>query len=159
MIEGISSDNRLTGAGYKMGCTCSRKSEGRPASHPTARINIPLAPMAAHAFEGHSDVSRPRPTRERIALSRLIDPEDLAEDSIVRSPSGGLLTRQEYFQRGDRPLSLRERQQRISERSRTRSRLPVVTEQVEAEGDGSSNANRVTVRAVRRSTGEWQEQV
>ena len=53
--------------------------------------------------------------REVHHLSYLIDPEDLDEDLgwKVRSPSGNLLGKTGYFCRDDRPLSLRERQQRI----------------------------------------------
>jgi len=55
--------------------------------------------------------------REVHHLSYLIDPEDLDEDLgsgwKVRSPSGNLLGKTGYFWRDDRPLSLRERQERI----------------------------------------------
>jgi len=55
--------------------------------------------------------------REVHHLSYLIDPEDLDEDVgsgwKVRSPSGNLLGKTGYFCRDDRPLSLRERQERI----------------------------------------------
>lgn len=55
--------------------------------------------------------------REVHHLSYLIDPEDLDEDLgsgwKVRSPSGNLLGKTGYFCRDDRPLSLRERQERI----------------------------------------------
>jgi len=55
--------------------------------------------------------------REVHHLSYLIDPEDLDEDLgsgwKVRSPSGNLLGKTGYVCRDDRPLSLRERQERI----------------------------------------------
>ena len=51
--------------------------------------------------------------RELHHLSYLIDPNELDSGWKVRSPSGNLLGKQGYFTRDDRPLSLRERHERI----------------------------------------------
>jgi len=48
-------------------------------------------------------------------MSTLIDPADLISESdwSIKSPSGNLLGPQGYINHPDRPLSMRERQQRV----------------------------------------------
>ncbi|KAL1297701.1 hypothetical protein AAFC00_006249 [Neodothiora populina] len=60
-------------------------------------------------------ISQPKPSRPHIRhLSELIDPAMLVDDdAAVRSPSGHMLDRRAYVEREDRPLSMRERQERV----------------------------------------------
>ncbi|KAI5272705.1 hypothetical protein E4T47_04005 [Aureobasidium subglaciale] len=63
--------------------------------------------------EPESGITRPSPARPLIRrYSELIDPTQL-DNQQVRSPSGNLLSGSSYNLRGDRPLSVRERQERI----------------------------------------------
>ncbi|KAI5251836.1 hypothetical protein E4T42_04017 [Aureobasidium subglaciale] len=63
--------------------------------------------------EPESGITRPSPARPLIRrYSELIDPTQL-DNQQVRSPSGHLLSGSSYNLRGDRPLSVRERQERI----------------------------------------------
>ena len=65
--------------------------------------------------EPESGITHPRPARPLIRrYSELLDPTQL--DSLqVRSPSGNILTGSTYNLREDRPLSVRERQERIEQ--------------------------------------------
>lgn len=60
-----------------------------------------------------SEVSKPALPRQITHLSNLIDPADLVEGWKVRSPSGNLLGPGEFINHPERPLSLRERQERV----------------------------------------------
>lgn len=62
-----------------------------------------------------SVVTRPAPPRRLATISTLIDPADLISESdwSIKSPSGNLLNSQGYLNHPDRPLSMRERQQRV----------------------------------------------
>jgi hypothetical protein len=63
--------------------------------------------------ELESDITRPTPARPLLRrYSELLDPTQL-DNQQVRSPSGHMLTGSTYNLRGDRPLSVRERQERI----------------------------------------------
>jgi len=66
--------------------------------------------------------------RELHHLSYLIDPNELDSGWKVRSPSGNLLSKQGYFTRDDRPLSLRERQERIRAGLASPALSPVIQE-------------------------------
>lgn len=60
------------------------------------------------------EITTPAPPPRLRKLSELIDPTLLfSEDAVVRSPSGNVLGRRSFSEREDRPLSLRERQERI----------------------------------------------
>jgi len=78
--------------------------------------------------------------RELHHLSYLIDPNELDSGWKVRSPSGNLLGKQGYFTRDDRPLSLRERQERIRAGLASPGLSPVVQEGADPAGlsDGAS---------------------
>jgi len=92
--------------------------------------------------------------RELHHLSYLIDPNELDSGWKVRSPSGNLLGKQGYFTRDDRPLSLRERQERIRAGLASPGLSPVVQEGVSpvASGDGGSvkEKDREALRGVLR---------
>lgn len=79
--------------------------------------------VTVETFAGEESISEPKPARPHIRhLSELIDPALLAEDSkAIRSPSGNYLDRNSFFQREDRPLSLRERQERVRQGIRSQS--------------------------------------
>jgi hypothetical protein len=63
--------------------------------------------------EPESGITHPKPARLLIRrYSELLDPTQL-DSQQVRSPSGNILTGSTYNLRGDRPLSVRERQERI----------------------------------------------
>lgn len=71
------------------------------------------------AMEGYADVSRPPSTpRQVLRISGIIDLNDIAANGHVESPSGQIMTREEYANHPDRPLTLRERQQKILQRVR-----------------------------------------
>lgn len=88
-----------------------------PNSRPVSRF--PYPPSANRTpidFESTSTISRPTNARPAVRrLSELIDPMMLVSDDekAVRSPSGNLLGRQSFEEREDRPLSMRERQERV----------------------------------------------
>ncbi|KAH0290740.1 hypothetical protein M436DRAFT_41590 [Aureobasidium namibiae CBS 147.97] len=65
--------------------------------------------------EPESGITHPKPARPLIRrYSELLDPTQL--DSLqVRSPSGNMLTGSTYNLREDRPLSVRERQEKIEQ--------------------------------------------
>jgi len=64
--------------------------------------------------EGDSGISPPGPIRNLRKLSELIDPTTIFDDEwAIQSPSGNILGRTAYEIRDDRPLSMRERQERI----------------------------------------------
>jgi hypothetical protein len=63
--------------------------------------------------EPESGITHPTPARPLLRrYSELLDPIQL-DNQQVRSPSGHILTGSTYNLRGDRPLSVRERQERI----------------------------------------------
>ena len=65
--------------------------------------------------EPESGITHPKPARPLIRrYSELLDPTQL-ESQQVRSPSGNMLTSSTYNLREDRPLSVRERQERIEQ--------------------------------------------
>jgi len=65
--------------------------------------------------EPESGITHPKPARPLIRrYSELLDPTQL-ESLQVRSPSGNMLTGSTYNLREDRPLSVRERQERIEQ--------------------------------------------
>lgn len=68
----------------------------------------------------HSETS---PYERKNKLEEIIDPDEIPVGSHVRSPSGNLLNAQEFRDRSDRPPCMRERQQRILERTRTYGNL------------------------------------
>jgi len=83
-------------------------------------------------------------------LSDCIDPADINNrDSTVRSPSGNLLAIGKYLQRDDRPLSIRERQQKI------KARLAEDVTRI-AEGDPGESGTKVHRSKVdQRESGGW----
>jgi hypothetical protein len=92
--------------------------------------------------------------RELHHLSYLIDPNELDSGWKVRSPSGNLLGKQGYFTRDDRPLSLRERQERIRAGLASPGLSPVIHEDARpaTPGDRGSvkEVDRETLRGVLR---------
>ena len=101
--------------------------------------------------EGHLNVSRPPPPPRIRHLSELIDPSELSIDSHVRSPSGNMLAPEQFLVHPDRPRSIRERQEMITEKVRAASRLGLEAENASDEkhsapskqaGDGQTKAKR-----------------
>jgi len=84
--------------------------------------------------------------RELHHLSYLIDPNELDSGWKVRSPSGNLLGKQGYFTRDDRPLSLRERQERIRAGLASPALSPVIPQATESAASG----DRVSVKEMDR---------
>jgi len=75
----------------------------------------PLPPRGIYIdpIAGHSNVTIPaRPPRKH-TMSELFDLDDLAPDTQVRSPSGQLLSAEQFASRADRPLGIKERQEAI----------------------------------------------
>lgn len=98
--------------------------------------------------EVESGITHPKPARPLIRrYSELIDPAQL-ESLQVRSPSGNMLTGSRYNLRDDRPLSVRERQERIRQQIMQKKQ-----EQEMAEGNGHKrDSAKVTVKEA--STGK-----
>jgi len=72
------------------------------------------ATPAHPTHEGDPGISPPGPIRNLRKLSELIDPTTIFDDEwAIQSPSGNILGRTAYEIREDRPLSMRERQERI----------------------------------------------
>ncbi|KAK5136922.1 hypothetical protein LTR08_001429 [Meristemomyces frigidus] len=106
------------------------------------RANSPT-PLKIHVLDGHSNVSRPPPPPRLRHLSELIDPMDLATaDGHVRSPSGNMLEPAQWLVHPDRPMSIRERQERIQERMRAASRLGEVESAGEEVGKGGKKGEK-----------------
>lgn len=60
------------------------------------------------------EISRPATPPRLVRMSALLDPNDLIlHNFTVRSPSGNVLGPNAYFAHPDRPLSMRERQERV----------------------------------------------
>ena len=79
-------------------------------------IATPATPATQSTFVPEDDlsISPPAPPPHLRKLSELIDPASLfGDDWAVKSPSGNMLCRQAFQERKDRPLSMRERQERI----------------------------------------------
>ncbi|GAB7345676.1 hypothetical protein MBLNU457_3959t1 [Dothideomycetes sp. NU457] len=80
------------------------------------RISSIISPYTpAHPLRvGDPGISPPGPAKNLRKLSELIDPTTIFDDEwAVQSPSGNILGRSAYEIREDRPLSMRERQERI----------------------------------------------
>lgn len=77
-------------------------------------------------------------------ISELIDPNILAQtEAVVQSPSGNLLSHADFASRHDRPLSLRERQEKIRcemdrKTCRATTRFPDAGKGDNSSGDGQS---------------------
>jgi hypothetical protein len=98
--------------------SCSTTSTTAPSFHPTTSYTSilkrrKLSPTSNLPHLDTDIVHSTRPQHELHHLSYLIDPDQLDQGAFVRSPSGNLLGKEGYFTRDDRPLSLRERQERI----------------------------------------------
>ncbi|TKA73068.1 hypothetical protein B0A49_02151 [Cryomyces minteri] len=80
---------------------------------PETGSSSPAATSPATRFGSDPDISpvvrRPPPTR----LSTIIDPMDLAEGEFIEHPQGHLVGRYALLADSQRPLSLRERQEKI----------------------------------------------
>jgi hypothetical protein len=84
----------------------------------SAKVNevIVTAFAGDESDESKVDITCPTPARPLIRrYSELWDPAQL-EAQQIRSPSGNLLSGSNYALRSDRPLSVRERQERIRQR-------------------------------------------
>ncbi|KAH0347959.1 hypothetical protein KCU83_g6598, partial [Aureobasidium melanogenum] len=94
-----------------------------------------------------SGITHPKPARPLIRrYSELIDPAQL-DNLQVRSPSGNMLTGSRYNLRDDRPLSVRERQERIRQQIMQKKQ-----EQEMAQGNGRKrDSAKITVK--KTSTG------
>lgn len=92
--------------------------------------------------ETESGITHPKPARPLIRrYSELIDPAQL-ENLQVRSPSGNMLSGSRYNLRDDRPLSVRERQERIRQQIMQKKQ-----EQEMAEGnEHKRDSAKITVR-------------
>lgn len=74
---------------------------------------LPNSEVYIDPIAGHSNVTIPaRPTRKH-TYSELIDLDDLAPGTQIRSPSGQLLNAEQVASRPDRPMGIRERQETI----------------------------------------------
>ncbi|CAD0113956.1 unnamed protein product [Aureobasidium uvarum] len=108
--------------------------------------NITVGSFAGRGSE--SGITHPTPARPLIRrYSELLDPDQL-DHQQVRSPSGNMLTSSTYNLRDDRPLSVRERQDRIRQQM-----LQKRKEQEMARGNGrKKDPAKVSVRSA--STGK-----
>ncbi|KAI9854241.1 MAG: hypothetical protein M1830_006549 [Pleopsidium flavum] len=111
------------------------------------------------------EITRPALQREITRLSTLIDPIDLMradDDSItplspvyasgnrrnlVESPSGHLLEPHEYLDHPDRPLTIRERQDRIREGLMSAMSGPDLVDEQAAEGRSERDRNEGKAKA------------
>jgi hypothetical protein len=83
-----------------------------PQQNPHGAKEVTVTSFAGDELE--SGITHPKPARPLIRrYSELLDPTQL-DNQQVRSPSGHMLTGSTYNLRGDRPLSIRERQERIN---------------------------------------------
>jgi hypothetical protein len=91
-----------------------------------------------------SGITHPKPARPLLRrYSELLDPTQL-DNQQVRSPSGHMLTGSTYNLRGDRPLSVRERQERIRQQMMQKKE-----EQDMAEGNGhKKDSAKISVKSV-----------
>lgn len=102
---------------------------------PSLRLNLParasnasVAPMDTHLSPHYPPIAlrngfspykprldaRPQGPQFVRRISELIDPNIVAQtEAVVQSPSGNLLSHADFAGRHDRPLSLRERQEKI----------------------------------------------
>ncbi|KAF7194092.1 hypothetical protein HII31_04613 [Pseudocercospora fuligena] len=111
-----------------MGCAGSkaRPVVGHPNRYSTSTSNAStlVAPrVSIHATDGHSDVSRPPMAARKHTLSEIFDPDEIPADGHVRSPSGNLLDAKQFREHPNRPLCMRERQERILQRTQTQREL------------------------------------
>lgn len=96
----------------------------------------------AGGIEGDPQITHPTPhprSTRKHALSELIDPQDLSIDTQIRTPDGTLLAPEQFFVRRDRPVCLRERQERIVRRvgiAVAEARAKVEREEIGAEEAG-----------------------
>jgi hypothetical protein len=101
--------------------------------------------------EMESGITHPKPARPLIRrYSELIDPAQL-DNLQVRSPSGNMLTGSRYNLRDDRPLSVRERQERIRQQIMQKKQ-----EQEMSQGNGRKR-DSVKVTVEKASTGKNQK--
>ncbi|KAF2225687.1 hypothetical protein BDZ85DRAFT_69874 [Elsinoe ampelina] len=106
--------------------TCSVESPQSFQSYNTSNTPALAGPPYGHA-RLHTEteeygISLPFKRQHVRQLSELIDPTKLCvDDDYVKSPSGNLLGHADFCAREDRPLSLRERQERIRQQMNNRS--------------------------------------
>ena len=100
-----------------MGCTPSKpnKKAQRLTATNVRRNELQLQ----RSGNNHAIPARPHPVSRKNTLEEIIDPDDIPIGAHVRSPSGNFLNAQEFRERADRPPCIRERQERILQRTRT----------------------------------------
>lgn len=101
-----------------MGHTQSKQKRHDSTLSDATVISYEAAHSTPNKPKHESVVTRPSPPREITHLSSLVDPAELAATGIdwtIRSPSGNLLGPSGFFGHPSRPLSLRERQERVRE--------------------------------------------
>lgn len=100
---------------------------------------------------GHTNVTIPAPPPRRYSLSELEDLNKLPPDSTVRSPSGNLLSIAQAKLRGDRPLTIEQRQKEIKQKVAAQQAAVRQAEAQKAKaqkaeaGEGSGRGNQVEV--------------
>ncbi|EME86260.1 uncharacterized protein MYCFIDRAFT_82185 [Pseudocercospora fijiensis CIRAD86] len=110
--------------------------------------------ISIHSTEGHSDVSRPPMVPRKLTLSEIFDPDEIAADGHVRSPSGNFLDAKQFREHPKRPLCMRERQERILQRTQKQRELgmasPTQIAPFAFEKDHFDFGNTTTVQAQSR---------
>ncbi|KAI9658547.1 MAG: hypothetical protein M1829_006773 [Trizodia sp. TS-e1964] len=98
--------------------TPSPRQHPRPPS-PYPGLRTPTSGSSSSHMRAHShgSIGRPALARDLTSLSLCIDPEEYEEAGTVRSPSGTVLSRPPPLGE-DRPLSLRERQEKVRSKLR-----------------------------------------
>lgn len=168
-----------------MGCTSSKphptpSKANRPSTSTSTTSEFPPR-VSVHATQGHSDVSRPPLAPRKHTLSEIFDPDEIPPDGHVRSPSGNLLDAKQFREYPGRPLcksqttlssraftkslklGMRERQERILQRTQTQYKFNVANPTQIApfafEKDQFNFGNTTTVRAQEQSNGRKSSQV
>lgn len=81
---------------------------------PNLRNNAPQRANPSRTCPSSNITIRPVQTRRIRRISELIDPLSISDaEAVIQSPSGNLLSHKDFALRADRPLSMRERQEKI----------------------------------------------
>jgi hypothetical protein len=114
----------------------------------------PLPPSQVYIdpIAGHSNVTIPARPDRRHALSELFEIDELEPGFQVRSPSGNMLSAEQVALREDRPMGIRERQEKI--RRRVAEQRQGLGNEVTITGDAKGKEKREKELREQREKGE-----
>lgn len=96
-----------------MGAKSSKPRQRSTSTSSEARLAGYWPEKSLHETTTERRVTEPSPPREITHLSSIIDPKEISGDWTIRSPSGNLLGLGGYMNHPARPLSMRERQEKV----------------------------------------------